>query len=112
VNPTSAVAAATPRLMGGLLVGHDPRMPYPKTEDAERVQFIATPGSKELYAEVAELEGLHLYGWIRATLHREATRVLEAHGRDTSAMPAVHLERPPRLQPRLLVPEDDEDDAG
>lgn len=95
--------------MAGLLLGHHPGMPYPKTEDAERVQFIATPGSKKLYKEVAELEGLHLAGWIRATLHREAARVLEAHGRETSDLPEVHLKRPPRLQPLqppLPIPED------
>ncbi|HJL14533.1 MAG TPA: hypothetical protein RMH99_02685 [Sandaracinaceae bacterium LLY-WYZ-13_1] len=85
-------------------------MPYPKTKDAERVKFIATPGSKKLYQEVATLEGLHLNGWIRETLHREAKRVLEAHGRDTSNLPPVHLERPPRLQPPLFGPEDDDEE--
>ena len=104
-----SAAAASP-LLSGLLVGHHLPMPFPKTKDAERVCFIATPGSGELYAEIAEIEGIHLNAWIRATLHREATRVLEAGGRDTSTMPPVHLERPPRLQPRRLIPDEEDED--
>ncbi|HJL20081.1 MAG TPA: hypothetical protein RMH99_30730 [Sandaracinaceae bacterium LLY-WYZ-13_1] len=84
-------------------------MPPRKTKDAERVRFIAPPGSSKLYAEVAALEGLDKDAWIRSTLHDEATRVLEAHGEDTSRMPPRHLKRPPRLQPRMLVPPPDDD---
>lgn len=72
-----------------------------KATDAERVRFIAPPGSNDFYEEVAALEGIRVDAWIRTTLHAAAVRVLEAHGRDLEAVPPVHLKRPPRLQPRM-----------
>lgn len=76
----------------------------------ERVQFIAPMGTRTLYDRVAALEELPVATWIRATLHEEAARVLAAHGEDTADMPPAHLARPPRLQPRLELPDPDADD--
>ena len=80
-----------------------------RAKDAERVRFVAPPGTSALYARVAALEGVPVDVWIRATLHREAARALEAHGHDAGSMPPAHLRRPPRLQPR---PGADEEDGG
>ena len=81
-----------------------------KAEDAERICFVSPAGTSSLYDEVAALEGLPADAWIRATLHREAARALERHGRDTASMPPAHLRRPPRLQPRMKL--DDDGDGG
>lgn len=100
----AATRAGSP-LLSAPVLGHDLSMTR-KSHDAERIRFIAPRGTSELYAEVAELEGLPVEGWIRVVLHDEAERILAREGRDTSAMPPPHLERPPRLQPPL-----DEEDA-
>ncbi len=101
--PTSARGALLPPP----ILGHHRGMAKTRTaKDAQRVQFIAPLGSSELYAEIAELEGVPVDAWIRATLHKEAVRVLEAQGRDTAELPPPHLARPPRLQPRWIPDED------
>jgi len=92
--------------MDAPVLGHHRYMPK-KVLDAERVRFLAPAGSSDLYAEVAELEELPVDAWIRIVLHKEAVRVLDAHGRTTDVPP--HVRRPPRLQPRLFI--DDEDDS-
>lgn len=93
-------------LLGPPPLGHHLFMPA-KPKDAERIRFIAPPGTSELYAEVAKLEGIPVDAWIRIILHKEAVRVLEANGRDTDTLPAPHLKRPPRLQPRWVPDEGD-----
>ena len=83
------------------LFGHHGLMPKkPVKKDAVRVHFVAPPGSKPFYKEAAKLAGIPLDAWIRITLHAAATEVFEAHGRDTTDAPDVHIRRPPRLQPR------------
>ncbi|MCA9604703.1 MAG: hypothetical protein KC619_03880 [Myxococcales bacterium] len=109
-------------LLAPPIVGHDLLMAKPKPakkadakprsakkastktppRDARPVRFLAPLGSAELYAEVAELEGVPVDAWIRIVLHKEAVRVLAANGRRTDGLPPPHLRRPPRLQPRRL----------
>lgn len=82
---------------------------HSKTGDAERIAFVAPPGTRDFYKDAAELEGVQTEAWMRATLHREAVKVFEAHGVDTATAPPVKLRRPPRLQPREY---DDGGEAG
>jgi hypothetical protein len=79
-----------------------------KAKDAERIRFVAPPGSATLYAEVAALEQIPVDAWMSGALHAAAAHVLEAHGRGTAKMPAPHLKRPPRLQPRMKIDDDGE----
>ena len=89
-------------------LGHHPLMPRRnKAPDAERVRFVAPPGTNDFYAEAAGMLGIPADAWMRAELHAAAVRVFEAHGRDTDAAPPVHLRRPPRLQPRIDPREDE-----
>jgi hypothetical protein len=81
-------------------------MHHQKAKDAERIRFIAPPGSATLYTEVAALEQIPVDAWVSRALHAQAARVLEAHGRDTARMPPANLERPPRLQPRVDADEE------
>lgn len=104
--------SATLRLLGAVAMRHHLLVAKQKRgsdfiRDSERVTFAAPLGNRELYQRIAGLEGVPLDAWIRQTLYVEAQRALEEHGLDTTDMPEAHFRRPPRLQPRL--PLDDED---
>ena len=58
---------------------------------------MAPNGTRDLYRKVAELEGLELRAWMREALHREALRVLEAHGVEME-VPDAHPKPPPPIQ--------------
>lgn len=95
-------ALLSPRFLGHhLLVGRR------KTKDAERVDFITPLGNRALYKEVAALEGLPVDSWIRETLYQQAVRTYEANALDPDTIPPAHFRRPPRLQPRLPVPDEE-----
>ena len=103
---------ATPRLLRAAVMRHHLLVAKRKRDsgfirDSERVTFAAPLGSRQLYQRIAGLEGVPLDAWIRQTLYVEAQRALEEHGLDTTGLPDAHFRRPPRLQPRL--PLDDED---
>ena len=77
------------------------------SSDRDRVIFIAPPGTVKMYNRAAELLGVRRDTWIRSTLYTEARLVLEEHGVDTDGLPPPHLPRPPRLQPRMTIDDDE-----
>ncbi|HEY8428012.1 MAG TPA: hypothetical protein VIL20_06535 [Sandaracinaceae bacterium] len=63
----------------------------------ETIQFAAAGGTRAFYRAAAELEGMALNDWMRATLFDRAKRTLEKHGKRAYALPPVHPERPKPL---------------
>ena len=77
-------------------------MPNPH-RPRELIRLTVPRGTREAYQEVARLAGMPLQTWYREALRKVAREVLEEHG-VKRRLPAVHLPKPKRLQPRIKIP--------
>lgn len=73
--------------------------PRAKPHRYEKVAFIAAEGTRAYYKAAAQAAGAAEWDdWMRAVLHKEATRVLKRHGVAIEA-PLVQPPPPPPLMP-------------